>query len=237
MSTRVVTLAGVALALASALPFVPGSAQGVGPGGPIGNSTGIGSGTGVTGTGPAYQNGTGQPTLAPPPPPGGSPVPRSSGSISPPSTLSSRPSSYPQPNAPFGSSLPHQPSTVALVLPVGQEADIAFMKGCWRSDVFQYEGQAGLTTWCFDARGAGKYMYVRRDQPDYVCHGSAEVTYAAGHLRLHETGASCSGGGEAPGDLACEEGSEGALCAGGVPAADKAASWSVRLYRIPQRKL
>lgn len=200
---------------------------------PIGNSTGIGSGTGVIGTGPSYQNGTGQPTLAPPPPPGGGAIQRAPVAISPPSSLSSRPSTYPQPTEPFTSSGPRLPSTVALTLPAEQEADINFMKGCWRSDVFQYEGKAGLTTWCFDARGTGKYMYVRRDQPSFVCHGAAEVHYAAGHLRLHTAGTTCAAGSaeEAPSDLACEQGGDGAQCTGG----QQASSWSVRLYRIPQR--
>ena len=49
--------------------------QGVAPGGPIGNSTGIGSGVGpgAIGTAPSFPNGTAQPTLPPPPPPGGLP--------------------------------------------------------------------------------------------------------------------------------------------------------------------
>ena len=62
--------AGSAIALA--LASVPVSAQGVAPGGGIGNSTGIGSGLGgVIGTGPSYPNGTTQPSLPPAPPPGG----------------------------------------------------------------------------------------------------------------------------------------------------------------------
>lgn len=49
--------------------------QGVAPGGPVGNSTGIGSGVGpgAIGTAPRFPNGTAQPTLPPPPPPGGLP--------------------------------------------------------------------------------------------------------------------------------------------------------------------
>src|SRR4051812_28652605 len=65
-----IVTAVTALALAS----IPAFAQGVAPGGPIGGSTGIGSGLGgVGGTGPSWPNGTNQ---APQPsipsvPPGG----------------------------------------------------------------------------------------------------------------------------------------------------------------------
>ncbi|MBS0223165.1 MAG: hypothetical protein JSR91_20740 [Proteobacteria bacterium] len=54
---------------------IDAKAQGVTPGGPIGNSTGIGSGLGAPpgGTAPGYANGTTHPVLPPPPPPGGLP--------------------------------------------------------------------------------------------------------------------------------------------------------------------
>jgi hypothetical protein len=51
------------------------SAQGMAPGGPVYNSTGIGSGLGRVpgGTGPTYPNGTTAPALPPAIPPGGLP--------------------------------------------------------------------------------------------------------------------------------------------------------------------
>ena len=76
-------------------------AQNVAPGGPIGNSLGFGSGLGgvIGGTGPTYPNGTGQPILPTPPPPGGSIGPSSPL----PSIGAARPYSYPAPLDAFGS--------------------------------------------------------------------------------------------------------------------------------------
>lgn len=83
------------LALAVGLVSQPAFAQLGAPGAPIGNSLGIGSGLGgrIGGTGPSYLNGTTQPTLPTPPPPGGGLAPLSS-----PSTIfTARPPSYPGP--------------------------------------------------------------------------------------------------------------------------------------------
>ena len=66
----------VLLAVAVVAETIGGAyGQNVAPGGPIGNSTGIGSGVGpgAIGTAPRFPNGTAQPTLQPPPPPGGLP--------------------------------------------------------------------------------------------------------------------------------------------------------------------
>jgi len=76
--------------------------QGVTPGGPIGNSTGIGSGVGpgAIGTAPRFPNGTAQPTLPPPPPPGGLPPSgrvNSAPRLPPPGARVQMPSRYPQP--------------------------------------------------------------------------------------------------------------------------------------------
>lgn len=76
--------------------------QGVAPGGPIGNSTGIGSGVGpgAIGTAPRFPNGTAQPTLPPPPPPGGLPPSGRANSAPqpvPPSPHVQMPPRYPQP--------------------------------------------------------------------------------------------------------------------------------------------
>ncbi len=75
-------------------------AQGIAPGGPIGGSTGIGSGLGgVMGTGPSWPNGTNQapqPSISSMPPGGyGHPAPSFA---SPPAI---QPSPYPQPRDPF----------------------------------------------------------------------------------------------------------------------------------------
>jgi hypothetical protein len=84
-------------------------AQGIAPGGPIGDSTGIGSGLGgVMGTGPSWPNGTNQPPQpsAPSVPPGG--YGHLAPSFSSPPAM--QPSPYPQAREPFAAT-EYGPST------------------------------------------------------------------------------------------------------------------------------
>lgn len=231
---RRITLA-TSVALALAVAGTSAFAQGVAPGGPIGGSTAIGSGLGgINGTGPSWPNGTNQ---APQPsipsvPPGGyaSPAPSSTYTPSPsaasPST--SRPSPYPQPRQPFESMAGRPPAAIPLTLPDRASGSVAFLKGCWRTDVFSAGQHPGTTTWCFDDRGGGRFLYARIDQPSYSCSALAEAHYDARQLHLQSLKTSCSdGSAESPGTLACREGTDGALCS-----ADAGGSWTVRLYRV-----
>src|SRR5689334_6458679 len=103
-------LSRVLMALACMLGSSVGAlAQGVAPGGPIGNSTGIGSGLGgVTGgTGPSWPNGTNQapqPSYTPPPPGGITMSPSPAPSLS-----TTQPSYYPQPRTPREAGKPRPP--------------------------------------------------------------------------------------------------------------------------------
>lgn len=68
------TLALLAAMATTAIAPPRSAAQGIAPGGSSANTTGIGSGLGTPqGTGPVYPNGTQQPSLPPPVPPGGLP--------------------------------------------------------------------------------------------------------------------------------------------------------------------
>jgi hypothetical protein len=204
--------------------------------GGIGNSTGIGSGLGVQGgTGPTYSNGTTVPGLPPSPPPGVGAAPALGG----PSIPTVRPPSYPQPRAPFdapGASTGTTPTTAApaaarepLVLPDTLSGDLAFLQGCWRSDVFQAAHHPGTSTWCFDGKGAGRYLYTRIDQMDYFCHGDATATIEGAHLDLHGLKASCTKASDpVPDDLDCTTVGGTAQCSG----TDPAGRWTVRLYRV-----
>jgi len=95
------------LAVAGTLIGPTANAQGVAPGGPIYNSTGIGSGWGNVpgGTGPSFPNGTVAPPTRPAIPPGGlPPVGRidTTPSLSPPPPITAiRPSPNPQPLDPY----------------------------------------------------------------------------------------------------------------------------------------
>ena len=229
----------IALAAAAALFLTSASAlaQGVAPGGPIGGSTGIGSGLGgVTGTGPSWPNGTNQ---APQPsipsiPPGGyaSPAPSSSytapvPSIAAPSTAPSAPT-YRQPSEPFAASAVRPPATIPLVLPERPNGSLVFVKGCWRTDNFVYAAHRGTITWCFDDRGGGRYLYTRTDQPNvFFCHAQARAIWNAGALELRSAKPACDdGSADAPVELTCRDGTDGALCT------SPGQSWAVRLYRV-----
>jgi len=221
-----VTIAG-AVALAAATAF----AQGLAPGGGIGNSTGIGSGTGgvIGGTGPAYPNGTTAPVLPPPPPAGGAggatPAP-------PPAITTFPPSTTPQHRTWSGRMPP--PATEPLRLPGQPTEDLAFLKGCWRTDVFQFEQQAGLSTWCFDGKGAGRFLYTRVNQPNFFCHAQAQAGYEGPELQLHSLKASCSDGSALAAEyLSCHRsGDQTAECSGNPSAQNPAGSWTVRLYKV-----
>ncbi len=228
--------AAVILAVASATA----AAQGVQPGGPVYNSTGTGSGLGgvVGGTGPTWPNGTNpppQPTI-PSVPPGGypSPAPPSTYTPSPSAPRSTtiapsvRPSPYPQPNEPFATSTPRPPATIPLQLPQQPNGSLVFVKGCWRSDNFSYAGHRGTVTWCFDDRGGGRYLYTRTDAPNvFFCHAQAEARWQGPELHLSGRTPACDGGStDAPAELLCRDGTDGALCS------DPAKSWTVRLYRV-----
>jgi hypothetical protein len=222
--TIVATMIAGAVALAAAAAF----AQGVAPGGGIGNSTGIGSGTGVTGTGPQYPNGTTAPVLPAPPPPGGA-----GGAAAPPPAITTfRPSPTPQPRTWSGRMPP--PATEPLKLPDQPTEDLAFLKGCWRSDVFQYGQQAGLSTWCFDGKGVGQFLYTRLNQPNFFCHAQAQAGYEGPVLQLHSLTASCSDGSDLAAEyLACQSGGDqAAQCKGNPSAQQPASSWTVRLYKV-----
>jgi hypothetical protein len=229
--SRIALVAAIGLAFAGPAAL----AQGVAPGGPIGNSTAIGSGLGgVIGTGPSWPNGSNpapQPTISPPPPGGGSALP----SAASPGASSMAPSYSPQPIAPQSTHVHmHKPSTVPMRLPTAT-AGIAFLKGCWRTDVYQYEQQNGLTTWCFNAEGAGRVLYTRIDRPGFSCHAEARAVYGGGQLYFQSLPATCSDGHAlALGDLNCHPTGETVHCAGVLPAQGPGEVWSVGLYRVPR---
>jgi hypothetical protein len=225
-------VAAVAIALALALPEAEVLAQGVAPGGPIGNSTGIGSGLGgvVGGTGPSYPNGTTQPTLPTPPPPGGGTVP-----TGPPHAISTvRPPSYPRPLDPFGPSTSRTSSapSAPLSLPEPPTSDLSFLKGCWRTGVFRLAHEPGVGTYCFDDKGSGRFLYQRVSQPDYFCRASAQAGYVQKVLRLRVFATTCSDGREYPESLDCSAAGAAARCDGTTTTSTGTENWTVQLHRV-----
>jgi len=226
---RVVLGAALGFLLATAA-----HAQGVAPGGPIGGSTAIGSGLGgVVGTGPTYPNGTNQspqPTLTPVPP-GGAPGPSS---VAPSSVAQSATGSstyYP----PAGPSPQRLPSTEPMTMPGAATADVSFARGCWRTDVYDYDGHRGLTTWCFNEKGAGRVLYTRIDEPGYSCNARAEARYAGRVLLLHSLVPTCSDNRALPlGDLDCRQNGDVVHCSGTLPSQGPGERWAVGLYRVPR---
>ncbi|MFI4998340.1 MAG: hypothetical protein ACHQK9_00545 [Reyranellales bacterium] len=220
-----------ALALAMDLGGAVARAQGVAPGGGIGNSTGIGSGLGgvVGGTGPSYPNGTTQPTLGTPPPPGGVGAPAGL----PPVSSVPGPSAYPSPSYSFEHKTPRLP-TETLRLPQQPAGDLSFLKGCWRTEVFRYARQAGTSTYCFDGRGVGKFLYVRLDQPNFSCSAPVQARYVGQQLRLQNLKTTCSDGSDVFADtLDClPAAGDSARCSGAAALPEQTESWTVRLYRL-----
>lgn len=219
----------------------PTFAQGVAPGGPIGGSTGIGSGLGgVGGTGPSWPNGTNQ---APQPsmysvPPGGYPSPAPPSTYTPPSASAApRPSlsapstggtsSYSQPNEPYPASSVRPPATLPLVMPEKPNGSLVFLKGCWRSDIFSDGPRKATITWCFDDKGGGRYLYSRTDQGSFYCHGLAQARWNGPKLDLSSANPTCDDRTvEVPSALTCGDGTDGALCTGAGTAS------TVRLFRV-----
>jgi hypothetical protein len=209
-------------------------AQGVAPGGPIGGSTGIGSGLGgVGGTGPSWPNGTNQapqpPTYSVPPGGYASPAPSSTYAPSPravaPSTAGG--STYRQPSEPYPTSSVRPPATIPLALPEKPNGSLAFLKGCWRTDIFADGPRKATITWCFDDRGSGRYLYSRTDQGSFYCHGLAQARWNGPKLDLGSANPICDDHAtKVPSMLICGDGTDGALCtgAGMTP--------TVRLFRV-----
>jgi hypothetical protein len=136
-------------------------------------------------------------------------------------------STYRQPNEPYATSTPRPPATIPLQLPERPNGSLVFAKGCWRSDNFAYAGHRGTVTWCFDDKGGGRFLYTRTDQPNvFFCHGQAQVRWEGPELRLSAKPGCDDGSADAPGELTCRDGTDGALCS------DPAKSWTVRLYRV-----
>jgi hypothetical protein len=223
---RIAPGATVGLAIVLALASGMVAAQGVAPGGPIGGSTGIGSGLGIPGTGPGWPNGSNQvsPNTAPSVPPGGY-GPRST-VVAP--SPSMGPSHYPRLNEPFATSSLRPPASIPLQLPGKPNGSLEFVKGCWRSDNFAYGGHRGTVTWCFDDKGGGRYLYTRTDAPNvFFCHAQqAEARWEGQDLHLSGKPTCDDGSANAPAELICRDGTDGALCS------DPEKSWSVRLYRV-----
>ena len=102
------------LVVACGLAGTTAVAQGVAPGGPIYNSTGIGSGLGgvIGGTAPTYPNGTTAPAPGPAIPPGGLPplgrIDTGPSLSPPPPAVAVTRSPYPQPLDPYGFPASHR---------------------------------------------------------------------------------------------------------------------------------
>lgn len=229
------TSAALATACIFGLAGSTALAQGVAPGGPIGNSTGIGSGLGAPpgGTAPSYPNGTMHPALPPPPPPGGSLAPSG-----PPSAISTtKPPSYPKPLDPFGSAASSaarrsEAWNQLLQFPERPTSDLSFLKGCWRSDVFQFAHESGVATYCFDGRGSGRFLYTRLNQAGFYCRAVAQAKYLGTELHLQISATTCSDGSMYPDSLDCSRGAGAeAQCRGTATTSAGAESWTVHLHR------
>jgi hypothetical protein len=104
-----------------------------------------------------------------------------------------------------------------LRLPRDATADVAFLDGCWHTDLFRYgpPNTSGVTTYCFDDKGAGRLLYRRVSDPSYFCSGAAQARYEGQSLHITNTDTSCTDGDRSyPATLDCVQSADGAAQCG-----------------------
>jgi hypothetical protein len=106
---------------------------------------------------------------------------------------------------------------------------LSFLQGCWRTDVFRLAREPGVTIYCFDDRGSGRFLYRRLDQPTFFCNGSTRAGYVGADLRLRNSDTECSDGGVYPDTMACA--GDWARCNGQASTASGTETWTVHLHR------
>ncbi len=124
-----------------------------------------------------------------------------------------------------------------LKIPDKPAEDYAFLKGCWRTDPFKHtpSHQAGVSTYCFDDKGNGQLEFQRPGQPGYSCRTTAQARFEGQQLRIRDTDATCSDGGQWYADVLNCQRAEGdiAQCSGSANTPAGPHTWTVRMNRVP----
>lgn len=131
---------------------------------------------------------------------------------------------------------PAEPPKPELKLPPKPTNDLAFLKGCWRTDPFQHmpTDAKGVSTYCFDEGGAGRLEYKHVDKPDYSCRPQAKAGFEGQVLRIRDSDTQCSDGTKWYADvLDCRRGADDvAECSGESTTPQGKHSWTVKLRRV-----
>ena len=113
-------------------------------------------------------------------------------------------------------------------MPDKPNGSLAFLKGCWRTDIFTDGPRKATLTWCLDDRGSGRYLYTRTDQGSFYCHGPAHAEWNKQKIVLSSANPTCDDKSvKVPSTLTCGDGTDGALCS-----VDAAAIGTMRLFRV-----
>ena len=130
---------------------------------------------------------------------------------------------------------PRLPGDDRLRLPTAPTNDYSFMQGCWRTDPFRHElmqTQAGVSTYCFNANGAGQLEW-RRGRT--ACRTYARAQFDGPTLRLRDRDSNCNDGSHWFADqLVCTRGPDNvANCSGNShDAFGRPVNWPVNLHRL-----
>jgi len=140
----------------------------------------------------------------------------------------------PKPPPPPAQPRPQPPSDGRMRMPAGPTSDYSFMQGCWRTDPFKHEtaqGQAGVSSYCFDANGNGSLEW-RRGRT--ACRTRARAQFNGPNLALRDADTTCNDGSHWYADqLVCRRGAHDvADCTGRSQGRSGPVSWIVNLHRI-----
>ncbi len=126
------------------------------------------------------------------------------------------------------------PNDGRLRLPSAPSNDYSFMAGCWRTDPFRHEpmqGQAGVSSYCFDANGNGQLEW-RRGRT--ACRTRAQARFEGSTLRVRDGDANCNDGSRWYADqLVCRRGADNvAQCSGASRGVNGPVTWTVNLHKL-----
>ena len=148
----------------------------------------------------------------------------------PPKPPERKPDPPPKPQVERKPEPPPKPPDDRMRMPSAPTNDFSFLKGCWRTDVFQHHPThvPGTTTYCFDANGRGTMTFRYND--GRTCRAPAQARFMGNTLRIVDSDTRCSDGGNWSADhLDCrsDQGTV-ARCSG----QSQGNRWTVNLHRI-----
>jgi hypothetical protein len=150
------------------------------------------------------------------------------------------PQAQPQPPKPTPAPAPTppprqtRPNDDRMRLPSAPSNDYSFMSGCWRTDPFRHEprqGQAGISSYCFDANGNGQLEW-RRGRT--ACRTRAQARFEGATLMVRDSDSTCNDGSRWYADrLVCRRGADDvAQCSGASQGAFGPVAWTVNLHKL-----